>query len=298
MQPAPVLGRAAPESKTSATTNDALPVRRIWLAVAAIIAATWAIGRSGYYTSGSNLGYYLGLSGSLMMLALLSYSLRKRFLWLRQLGSMRHWFRLHMLFGIVGPTLILLHARYHLGSLNAAIAFYSMLVVAGSGVVGRFIYVKIHHGLYGRQANMREMQSRLGWREGEVKTRFSFAPEIERRLRAFESHAMADKRGLLRRLWRFLVITWHARFVYWKCRRILGRELAMHARRREWPAAKLAARRSAALKLIRDFLDAVIDAAQFGTYERLFSWWHVLHVPLVYLLIISAIAHVIAVHMY
>ena len=299
MQSAPAFGRASPETgKSSSTTNDALPVRLIWLAVAAIIAATWTVGRSGYYTSGSDLGYYLGLTGALMMLALLSYSLRKRFSWLRQLGAMRHWFRLHMTFGIVGPTLILLHSRYHLGSVNAAVAFYSMLVVAGSGVVGRFIYVKIHHGLYGRQANVREMQSRLGWREGEVKTRFHFAPEIERRLRLFEQTATAHDRGWLGGLWRFLTVTWHARIVYWGCRRTLIRELAGHARRREWPPDKFAARRRAALALIRDYLDAVIDAAQFGTYERLFSWWHVLHVPLVYLLIISAIVHVIAVHMY
>lgn len=300
MQSAPAFERASPDAAQtpSSTTNDALPVRLIWLAVAAIVALTWAVGRSGYYTSGSDPGYYLGLVGALMMLALLSYSLRKRFAGLRRLGAMRRWFRLHMALGILGPTLILLHARYHLGSLNAAVAFYSMLVVAGSGVVGRFIYVKIHHGLYGRQATVREMQARLGWREGEVKTRFHFAPEIETRLRAFERDATAADRGALRRLWRFLTITWHARIVHWRCRRTLNRALARHAHRRAWPAEKLAARRRAAQLLIRGYLDAVIDAAQFGTYERLFSWWHVLHVPLVYLLIVSAIIHVIAVHMY
>ena len=299
MQSAPAFERASPDApQPVSTTNDALPVRLIWLAVAVIIALTWAAGRSGYYTSGSNAGYYLGLAGALMMLTLLLYSLRKRLAWLRRLGAMRHWFRLHMTLGILGPTLILLHARYHLGSVNAAVAFYSMLVVAGSGVVGRFIYVKIHHGLYGRQANVREMQSRLGWREGEVKTRFHFAPDVEKRLQAFEQGATAADRGWLRRVWRFFTMTWHARIVYWRCRRTLIRELARHARKRDWPADKLAARRRAALTLIRGYLDAVIDAAQFGAYERLFSWWHILHVPLVYLLIVSAIVHVIAVHMY
>jgi hypothetical protein len=299
MQSAPAFERASADAGQSPSSkNDALPVRLIWLAVAAIVAVTWAIGHSGYYTSGSDFGYYLGLTGALMMLALLSYSLRKRLAWLRRLGSMRHWFRLHMTLGIVGPTLILLHARYHLGSVNAAVAFYSMLVVAGSGVVGRFIYVKIHHGLYGRQASMREMQSRLGWREGEVKTRFHFAPEVEKRLRSFEQRATAADRGWLRRLWQFLTIPWRARIVYWRCRRTLFRELGKHAHKREWPAEKLSARRRGAAALIRGYLDAVVDAVQFGTYERLFSWWHVLHVPLVYLLIVSAIVHVVAVHMY
>jgi hypothetical protein len=33
-------------------------------------------------------------------------------------------------------------------------------------------------------------------------------------------------------------------------------------------------------------------------YERLFALWHVLHVPLVYMLVAAAIAHIVAVHMY
>ena len=49
---------------------------------------------------------------------------------------------------------------------------------------------------------------------------------------------------------------------------------------------------------IRMYLDAVIDVARFNAYERLFSLWHILHVPFVFMLIISGIAHVIAVHMY
>ncbi len=43
---------------------------------------------------------------------------------------------------------------------------------------------------------------------------------------------------------------------------------------------------------------AVQRVAQFGVFERLFSCWHVLHVPLVYMMVLSAIAHVVAVHMY
>ena len=49
---------------------------------------------------------------------------------------------------------------------------------------------------------------------------------------------------------------------------------------------------------MRDYLSSVQRAAQFATWERMFSWWHVLHVPLVYMLVLSAIAHVIAVHIY
>ncbi len=49
---------------------------------------------------------------------------------------------------------------------------------------------------------------------------------------------------------------------------------------------------------INAFLDAVRDAAQFHTYERLFSLWHIFHIPLVYMMVFSAFYHVYAVHAY
>jgi hypothetical protein len=49
---------------------------------------------------------------------------------------------------------------------------------------------------------------------------------------------------------------------------------------------------------IASYLSAVRDAAQFHTYERMFSWWHIFHIPLVYMMVFSAFYHVYAVHAY
>ena len=55
----------------------------------------------------------------------------------------------------------------------------------------------------------------------------------------------------------------------------------------------------------RDAVDAVVDyfsaarrSAQFLPFERMFLLWHVMHVPLVFILVLCVIAHIIAVHMY
>jgi hypothetical protein len=42
----------------------------------------------------------------------------------------------------------------------------------------------------------------------------------------------------------------------------------------------------------------VVRVAQYNAYERVFALWHVAHLPFVYLLVISAVVHVIAVHAY
>ena len=40
------------------------------------------------------------------------------------------------------------------------------------------------------------------------------------------------------------------------------------------------------------------QVAEFESYERLFSFWHLLHIPLFFLLLAAGIVHVIAVHVY
>jgi hypothetical protein len=74
------------------------------------------------------------------MLLLLLYSVRKRVRWLARFGETRHWFRTHMMLGIVGPVLILYHCNFDLGDLNSKVALYCTLLVAGSGVLGRYLY--------------------------------------------------------------------------------------------------------------------------------------------------------------
>jgi hypothetical protein len=56
--------------------------------------------------------------------------------------------------------------------------------------------------------------------------------------------------------------------------------------------------RAAALKYSERRLQAARQVAQFHLFERLFSLWHVLHFPLFLMMILTAILHVIAVHMY
>ncbi len=62
-----------------------------------------------------------------------------------------------MILGLVGPALILFHSNFQLGSVNSNVALFAMLIVAASGVVGRYLYAKIHLGLYGRKAAVREI---------------------------------------------------------------------------------------------------------------------------------------------
>ncbi len=268
------------------------------LGVTVLVVCAWAIGRWGGFTAGSAVGYNLGLAGGIMMLLLFSYPLRKHIRFMHGFGSAKYWFALHMTLGILGPLFILAHSRFHVGSINAGIALASMSLVALSGIIGRFIYTRIHHGLYGRRANLKDMRELAGLSSQAVQSKLSFAPGVEHALATFEAALAKPQRNPLRSAWTFITLWMRRRVVLIQCSRELNQLFKAHARQQGWDRAKYLRRLKAARKLVAAYLMSVQQVAQFNTYERLFSLWHVLHVPFVYMLVLSAIAHVVAVHMY
>ena len=122
--------------------------------LAALLVLLWGrqaqLGR--LITPERGIGYVLGIVGGSAMLLLLLYPARKRVTWLRFIGGVPEWFRLHMILGVVGPICILFHANFSLGAANSNVALFCMLAVAGSGVVGRYFYTRLHAHLDGRQA--------------------------------------------------------------------------------------------------------------------------------------------------
>jgi hypothetical protein len=233
-----------------------------------------------------------------MMLLLFSYPLRKHFRFMHRLGKVKWWFLVHMVLGIGGPMLILVHSTFRVGSLNAGVALYSMIIVALSGVVGRFIYVRVNRGLHGEKTTLRELQLRAGLAQSETRSRLAFAPAVEARLQAFEERELKASPSWATITRQVAVLPWQQWRVYRACVADLREPLKRIARKREWNAEDLAKRDRLARKLVRRYLDNVVRVAQFTAYERLFALWHVAHVPFVYLLAISALVHVFAVHVY
>ena len=266
--------------------------------LAALVGGAWGISRLHLFRAGDDLGYALGLAGGIAMLLLFTYPLRKYVRALHGWGTVKPWFVVHMVLGVAAPVLILLHSTFHVGSLNAAVALYSMLVVAASGVIGRFIYLRVHRGLSGERANLSALRARAGLDQSDARSRLHFAPSVEARLQAFADTELAE--GAAGALWlrQVVVLPLRAAWTYLRCCVELGAPMRAIAARRRWSRADAARRRRLARKLVRRYLGSVVRIAQFTAYERLFALWHVLHVPFVYLLVVSAVVHVVAVHAY
>lgn len=231
------------------------------------------------------IGYALGIIGGVMMLILLAYPLRKRTgLKLRAMGSVGFWFRFHMLLGVVGPLAILYHSRFSWGALNSAIALGAMIIVAGSGLIGRFLYAHVHRGYSGRKLELRSLKQEMDGLLHELESYGITRVEIMERLQPFEDRAVA------------------AGGAFWtSAGAVLGLGIeTRRARRAMLNSVRHAGdRRSAQLRdMISGYFEAVRRAAEFAFYDRLLRLWHLLHLPLFILLVAAAVLHIVAVHMY
>ncbi len=106
--------------------------------------------------SGS-IGLKLGFLGFAIFLGIFLYPLRKAWPWLGQQGSARHWLDIHVLLGITAPFIIAFHSSFKFRGF-AGIAFWIMVAVSLSGVIGRYLYSQIPRSLNAAELSMRELQ--------------------------------------------------------------------------------------------------------------------------------------------
>lgn len=266
-----------------------------------VIAALWVgwVNREDNgLTPESGVGYWLGIAGGSLMLLLLLYPLRKRIKGLRAIGTVGFWFRSHMILGVVGPVLVLWHANFRLGSINSNVALLAMLVVAVSGVVGRYLYSKIYLGLYGRKAEVREILADADALKEAIGVDLPVADRLVEQLSAFAQLGTVAPKSVLTGFLLVPAVSVRASVIRMRLIADARRAIVVEGKRLGW-SRKIRRRRLASVaELVTLHIAAVKKAAVFAFYERLFKLWHVFHLPLFFLLVIAATIHIFAAHFF
>jgi hypothetical protein len=271
---------------------------RAYALIAVFVAAGWMLRDLKLINPEQGAGYWLGIIGGVLMLSLLLYPLRKRVRTLHRLGSTRSWFSMHMVLGLVGPLLILYHCNFQLGSFNSRVALYCMLLVAGSGIVGRYFYAAIHRGLYGRKTSLAELQSELSESTRKSHGLAKLMPRLASRLDNLSAELLGDQVTRALGIGRSIRWTFTHRFVRWSLLWTARRDLRVAAVASEVVARDRKRLYCNTARYIRDYTNLMGRVAQFTFYERLFAVWHVMHLPIFFVMVLSALVHVLAVHMY
>ena len=102
------------------------------------------------------LGVKLGIAGVVFFLLLFLYPLRKKIPWLARRGTAKHWLDFHIVLGMTAPALIAFHASFKFHGI-AGMAFWIMLMVALSGLVGRYLYAQVPRSINTAELSLREL---------------------------------------------------------------------------------------------------------------------------------------------
>jgi hypothetical protein len=207
-------------------------------------------------------------------------------------------FRVHMILGVVAPLLVLFHCNFRPGAPNSKIALGAMLLVAASGAVGRYIYTRINHGLYGARATLDELHAELDLSAHTLGERLPPKALASLRLAAFAESVQGRSAMITRQVIRFVTLPLRAKRVRRHVLVDLKTDLDHGILKVGWSREVRDANEAALRETIDAYLGALVKEAQFRAYERLASLWHALHLPLFVMLLITATLHVIAVHLY
>ena len=225
-----------------------------------------------------SLGHALGMVGAAMILiGVLTYTLRKRSMFLARVGKLKYWLELHIFLCTLGPFLVLLHTSFRFGGI-VSIAFWSMVVVVVSGVFGRYVYARIPKTINGRFLSMQAIEEErdrlwnrlavmLDLAPGDANDFLGAAP-LPRPRGFFHAIGLATRADAVKRR--------HVTHV----RRLL--------RERRVPRRTL----NVLVDLVRTRFQLEQQAVLLTPFQRLFRYWHILHLPLAILMLLIVIAHV------
>ncbi len=227
------------------------------------------------WKAGGSVGHKLGIAGSTMMVLMLLYSLRKRVGALRRAGALTRWLDAHIFLGIFGPLLVVLHSTFKVQGL-VALSFWSMIVVAASGVLGRYLYLQIPRTRAGEELALAELETQDRELSTQLRTRFGLDEGQLARLDALV--AVPERTGLL------------GAFV-----RLVTDALRLRLGLRRFARSC----RSVPRQFVREFQRVVRQKANvrrrillWDRLHELFHYWHVLHKPFALVMYLFMIVHV------
>jgi hypothetical protein len=122
------------------------------------------------------IGVRLGILGFVLYLVLFLYPIRKHWKWLGTIGKTRHWLDFHVVVGMTAPILVTFHAAFKLSGV-AGVAYWIMIAVAVSGIVGRYMYAQIPRSLNTAQLTFSELDTQAARLASEIERQEVFRPE-------------------------------------------------------------------------------------------------------------------------
>lgn len=215
------------------------------------------------------MGQGLGVVGTIMItFGVAIYIARKRY------GVLSNWIRLkyllefHIFLCTLGPILILFHTTFKFGGI-VAIAFWSMVAVVLSGVIGRFIYIQIPRSIEGNELSIQDIHTKRKEFEDDITNNSSIERET------------AD------------LILKSDRGNNWGLKTYFQNRSKIKKIKRKLNKSSLSRKEiKSVIDSVREELSIASKIGRLEQMQKLFKYWHVVHMPFAIIMVIIVLIHV------
>ena len=230
------------------------------------------------FKAGGLYGHGLGIVGTFLILfGVVMYIVRKRNKFFARWGRLKYWLEFHIFLCSLGPVMILFHTAFKFGGI-VSIAFWSMVAVVLSGVIGRYIYIQIPRTIEGRELSLSEIQ--------ETKTNIgsilsnSYQLDLASQqtiLATMEVQNQASSQHLMGHL-----IT---RF-FEDRRKLSSIKKTLKQNQLTWRDIRKVTR------LVKNEMSINKRIGRLQQMQQLFKYWHVAHLPFAIVMLVIVVLHV------
>ncbi len=192
-------------------------------------------------------------------------------------GRLKYWLEFHIFLCTLGPIMVLFHTAFKFGGI-VSVAFWSMVAVVASGVIGRFIYVRIPRSIEGRALSLNEVKEMKSDVELMLKSSYGIGDDDYQRLVEVTQTHKSSGSGLMNKV-----------FGGFFAERRIFREVRTILRANNMTQDNV----NKVLKLIKKELTLNSRIENLQLMHKLFRYWHVAHLPFALIMLIIVIIHIV-----
>ncbi|MCR9250813.1 MAG: hypothetical protein NXI20_10325 [bacterium] len=213
------------------------------------------------------MGHGLGIVGTLLMLiGVVIYILHKRYEFLGKWIRLRYLLEFHIFLCTVGPIMILFHTAFKFGGI-VSVAFWSMVAVVVSGVIGRFIYIQIPRTIEGRELSLQEIHEVQNSLSASLQIQLlndkDLSISIQNLKETTDNHNSRNRRKNLKLIKKQL------------------RSTSFDQKEKK-----------SILRIVKQELNLAGKISRLKKMQQLFKYWHVAHLPFALIMLIIVVLHV------
>ena len=221
--------------------------------------------RHDWFKPSGLFGQGLGVVGTFLILFGVSiYILHKRYNILGKRIRLKYLLEFHIFLCVLGPLLILFHTAFKFGGI-VSIAFWSMVAVVASGVIGRFIYLQIPRTIEGRALSLNEVQDMKTNISEILNEKYDFDPAT---IQLFLSFTEAESNN--------------------------GSKPSMSALLKALKSNGVKKEESnKIIQMVKSERSLSRKISRLETMKKYFKYWHVAHLPFALIMLVIVVIHVV-----